>query len=134
MSGSEHTFSALSMRALTTAFFGRDWVTGIEIILPKGVKLNLKQLNSKTEKQILCKTHRSIINCQVRCCNKIINDLKSQINKIQDKIKAKMSNVNFNNITKQITITKEKVFNTTKNHQIKKFNFLKGLQPTGTHQ
>ena len=36
-----------------------------------------------------------------------------------------MSNIDFNNITKQITKTKEKVFNTTKNCQIKKFNFLK---------
>ena len=94
-------------------------------IVPKGVKLNLKQLYSRTEKQILCKTHRSIINCRARHCNKIINDLKSQINKIQDKIKAKMSNIDFNNITKQITKTKERVFTTTKNCQIKKFNFLK---------
>ena len=36
-----------------------------------------------------------------------------------------MSNIDFNNITKQITKTKEKVFNTTKNCQIKEFNFLK---------
>ena len=99
-----------------------------ENIVPKGVKLNLKQFNSKTEKQILCKTHR------VRHCNNIIKDLQSQINKIQDKIKAKTSSIDFNNITKQITKTKERVFPTTKNCQIKKFNFLKGLQPTGTHQ
>ena len=36
-----------------------------------------------------------------------------------------MSNIDFNNITKQITRTKEWVFTTTKNHQIKKVNFLK---------
>ena len=36
-----------------------------------------------------------------------------------------MSNIDFGNITNQITKTKEKVFKTTKNHQIKKFNFLK---------
>ena len=36
-----------------------------------------------------------------------------------------MSNIDFNNITKQITKTKEKVFTTTKNCQIKKFSFLK---------
>ena len=36
-----------------------------------------------------------------------------------------MSNIDFNNITKQITKTKERVFTTTKNRQIKKFNFLK---------
>ena len=96
-----------------------------ENIVPKGVKLNLKQFNSKREKQILCKTHRSIVNCQVRHCNNIIKDLKLQITQIQDKVKAITSNIDFNNITKQITKTKERVFTTTKNHQIKKFNFLK---------
>ena len=96
-----------------------------ENIVPKGVKLNLKQFNSKRGKQILCKTHRSIINCQVRHCNNIIKDLKSQINRIQDKFKANMSSIDLNNITKQITKTKERVFTTTKNCQIKKFNFLK---------
>ena len=78
-------------------------------IVPKGVKLNLKQFNSKSEKQILCKTHRSILNYQVRYCNKIIKDHKSQIIKIQDKIRAKTSNTDFDNITNQITKTKEKV-------------------------
>ena len=53
-----------------------------ENIVPKGVKLNFKQFNSKSEKQILCKTHRSILNCQVRYCNKIIKDLTSQITQI----------------------------------------------------
>ena len=79
----------------------------------------------KSEKQILCKTHRSILNCQVRYCNKIIKDLKSQINQIQDKIKANSTNKDFEDITNQITKTKEKGFKTTKTHQIKKFNFLK---------
>ena len=96
-----------------------------ENIVPKGVKLNLKQFQSKTEKEILCKTHISIINCRVRHCNNIIKDLKSQITQIQDKIKGIMSSIDFNNITKQITKTKERVFTTTKTHQIKKFNFLK---------
>ena len=37
-----------------------------------------------------------------------------------------MSNTDFDNITNQITKTKEKVFKTTKNcHQVKKLNFLK---------
>ena len=96
-----------------------------ENIVPKGVKLNLKQFQSKTEKEILCKTHRSIINCRVRHCNNIIKDLKSQITQIQDKIKGIMSSTDFNNITKQITKTQERVFTTTKTRQIKKFNFLK---------
>ena len=33
-----------------------------EKIVPKEVELNLKQFNSKSEKQISCKTHRSILN------------------------------------------------------------------------
>ena len=96
-----------------------------ENIVPKGVKLNFKQFNSKSEKQILCKIHRSILNYRVRYCNKIIKDLKSQITKTQDKIRAKMSNTDFDNIINQITKTKEKVFKTTKTCQVKKFNFLK---------
>ena len=96
-----------------------------ENIVPKGVKLNLKQFQSKSEKVILCKTHRSILNCRVRHCNNIIKNLKSQINQIQDKLKGITSSTDFNNITKQITKTKERVFTTTKTHQIKKFNFLK---------
>ena len=31
-------------------------------IVPKGVKLNIKQFQSFKEKQIICKTHRSILN------------------------------------------------------------------------
>ena len=85
-----------------------------ENIVPKGVKLNFKQFNSKSEKQILCKTHRSILNYRVRYCNKITKGLKSHITKIQDNIKAKMSHDDFDNITNQITKTKEKVFKTTK--------------------
>ena len=38
-----------------------------------------------------------------------------------------MSNTDFDNITNQITKTKEKVFKTTKAHQVKKFNFLKKI-------
>ena len=37
-----------------------------------------------------------------------------------------MSNTDFDNITSQITKTKEKVFKTAKTHQVKKFNILKG--------
>ena len=46
-----------------------------ENIVPKGVKLNLKQFDSYKEKQILCKTHRSILDSWVRQCNKIIKTL-----------------------------------------------------------
>ena len=76
-------------------------------IIPKGVKLNFKQLGSISEKQILCKTHRSILNCRVRHRNKIIKDLKSQISKIQDSIKTKSTNKDFD-ISNQITKTKER--------------------------
>ena len=88
------------------------------------VKLNLKQFQSKSEKVILCKTHRSILIFRVRYCNNIIKDLNSKINQIQDKLKGIASSTFFINITKQITKTKERVFTTTKTHQIK-FNFLK---------
>ena len=57
--------------------------------------------------------YRSILNCQVRYCNKIIKDLKSQINKIQDKIKTKLTNKDFEDITNQIAKTKERGFKTT---------------------
>ena len=98
---------------------------GCEKIVPKGVKLNLKQFNSFQEKQILYKTHRSILNSWVRQCNKIIKDLKSQITKIKDSVNCKSTNKDFNDISNLITKSKEKVFKTTKYHQIKKFNFLK---------
>ena len=104
-------------------------------IVPKGVKLKLKQFNSFQEKQILCKTHRSILNSQVRQCNKIIKDLKSQITIIINRVKCKSSNKDFNNISNLITKSKEKVFKTTKHNQIKKISTsYKNHQPTGTLQ
>ena len=45
--------------------------------------------------------------------------------KIQDNIKTKSTNKDFEDISNLITKTKEKVFKTTKTHQVKKFNFLK---------
>ena len=38
-----------------------------------------------------------------------------------------MSKTDFDNITNQITKTEEKVFKTTKTHQVKKCNFLKRM-------
>ena len=93
-------------------------------IVPKEVKFNLKQFETFQEKQIICKTHRSILNSHVRQCNRIIEDLKSQINKIKDNIKTKSSNKDFTKISNLIIKSKEKVFKTTKQHQIEKFNFL----------
>ena len=97
------------MRALTTALLAEiGWL----------------ELKPFQEKQILCKTHRSILNSQVRQCNIIIKDLTSQITRIKDSINCKSTNKDFNNLSNLITKSKEKVFKTTKHHQIKKFNFL----------
>ena len=102
--------------------------------IPNGVKLNLKQFSTYQEKQILCKTHRSILNSHVRECNKIIKDLKSQITKIKDSIKNKCNNKDFIDIRNVITKSKEKEFKTSKSHQIKKFKFLQSLHSTRTLQ
>ena len=61
----------------------------------------------------------------IRHCNNIIKDLKSQIIKIQDKIKGITSNTDFDNITKQITKTKERVFHHNKNLSNQKIQLLK---------
>ena len=79
-------------------------------IVPKGIQLNLKQFETFQEKQIICKTHRSIPNSHVRQCNRIIEDLKSQINKIKDNVKSKSSNKDFTKISNLIVESKEKVF------------------------
>ena len=93
-------------------------------IVPKGVKLNIKQFSTFQERKIICKTHRSILNSQVRQCNKIIDKLKSQINKIKTSMKNKFSNKNFIDVSNIICKSKEKVFRITKNCQIKKFTYL----------
>ena len=93
-------------------------------IVPKGVKLNIKQFQSFKEKQIICKTHRSILNNWVRNCNRIIKDLKSQINKIKANVKNLCNNRDFIDISNLIIKSKEKVLKITKNWQIKKFNYL----------
>ena len=89
-------------------------------IVPKGVKLNIKQFSIFQERKIFCKTHRSILNSQVRQCNKIIDKLQSQINKIKSNIKNKCSNKDFMDISNIIVKSKEKVFKITQNCQIKK--------------
>ena len=93
-------------------------------IVPKGVKLNIKQFSTFQERKIICKTHRSILNSWVRQCNKIIDKLQSQINKIKTSIKNKCSNKDFMDISNIIVKSKEKVFKITKNCQIKKFTYL----------
>ena len=91
-------------------------------IVPEGVKLNIKQFTTFQEKKIICKTHRSILNSHVRQCNRIIDNLKLQINKIKTSIKT--NNSDFIDVSNTIIKSKEKVFKITKNCQIKKFNYL----------
>ena len=93
-------------------------------IVPKGVKLNIKQFSTFQERRIICKTHRSILNSRVRQCNKIIDKLQSQIGKIKTRVKNKFNNKDFIDISNIIHKSKEKVFKITKNCQIKKFNYL----------
>ena len=93
-------------------------------IVPKGVKLNIKQFSTFQERKIICKTHRSILNSRVRGCNRIIRKLETQIDKIKSDIKGKLNNQDFKDIAEIIHKSKEKVFKTTKNRQIKKFHHL----------
>ena len=84
-------------------------------IVPKGVKLNIKQFSMFQEQKIICKTHRSILNSCVRNCNRIIKKLESHINKIKSNIKNKFNNKDFKDIVVVIYKPKEKVFKITKN-------------------
>ena len=93
-------------------------------IVPKGVKLNIKQFTTFQERKIICKTHKSILNSCIRQCNRIIDNLKSQINKIKTSIKSKCNHNDFIDVSNTIIKSKEKVFKTTKNCQIKKFTYL----------
>ena len=93
-------------------------------IVPKGVKLNIKQFSTFQERKIICKTHRSILNSWVRQCNKIIDKLQSQISKIKTSVKNNCNNKDFIDISNIINKSREKVFKITKNCQIKKFNYL----------
>ena len=52
------------------------------------------------------------------------NNLKSEINKIKASVKTKCNNNDFIDISNIIIKSKEKVSKITKNHQIKKFNYL----------
>ena len=93
-------------------------------IVPKGVKLNIKQFSMFQERKIICRTHRSTLNSRVRYCNRIINKLQTHIEKTKASIKNKFNNKDFKEIVEVIHKSREKVFKTTKNHQIKKFNHL----------
>ena len=93
-------------------------------IVPKGVKLNIKQFSMFQERKIICKTHRSILNSRVRYCNRIIKKLESHINKIKENLKNRCNNKDFKDIVDVIYKSKEKVFKITKSRQIKKFNHL----------
>ena len=83
-------------------------------IVPKGIKLNIKQFSTFQERRIICKTHRSILNSQVRQCNRIINKLQSHINKTKTSIKSKSRNKDFMDIVNVIHKSKEKG---VQNHQ-----------------
>ena len=93
-------------------------------IVPKGIKLNIKQFTTFQERKIICKTHRSILNRHIRHCNRIIDNLKAQINKIKTSIKSKCNYNDFIDVSNTIIKSKEKVFKITKNCQIKKFTHL----------
>ena len=88
------------------------------------VKLNMKEFTTFQERKIICKTHRSILNSHVRQCNRIIDNLKAQINKIKTNIKSKCNYNDFIDVSNTIIKSKEKVFKITKNCQIKKFTHL----------
>ena len=83
-------------------------------IVPKAVKLNIEQFSTFQERKIICKTHRSILNSHIRQCNKIINNLKVQINKTKTSIKSKCNNKDFIDVSNIICKSKEKVFKITK--------------------
>ena len=72
-------------------------------IVPKGVKLNIKQFSMFQERKIICRTHRSILNSCVRYCNRIIKKLQSHIDKIKTSIKNKFNNKDFKDIVKLYT-------------------------------
>ena len=83
-------------------------------IVPKGVKLNIKQFSMFQERKIICKTHRSILNSRVRYCNRIIKKLQTHIDKIKTSIKNKFNNKDFKDIVEVIHKSREKVFKITK--------------------
>ena len=104
-------------------------------IVPKGVKLNIKQFTTFQEKKIICKTHRSILNSCIRQCNRIIDNLKSQINKIKASIKSKCNNIDFIDVNNTIIKSKEKVLKKSpKSAKSKISPTYKSLQNTGTLQ
>ena len=84
-------------------------------IVPKGVKLNIKQFTTFQERKIICKTHMSILKFCIRQCNRIIDNLKSQINKIKTSIKNKCNYNDFIDVSNTIIKSKEKVFKITTN-------------------
>ena len=102
--------------------FNLRWLS--QNIVRKGVKINIKQFQSFKEKQIICKTHRCILNSHVRHCNRIIKNLKAQINKIKANVKNTCNSNEFIDINNTIIKSKEKVFKTTRSQQIKKFKYL----------
>ena len=71
-------------------------------IVPKGVKLNIKQFSMFQERKIICKTHRSILNSHVRYCNRIIKKLQTHIDKTKASIKNKFNNKDFKDIAEVI--------------------------------
>ena len=103
-------------------------------IVPKGVKLNIKQFSTFQERKIICKTHRSILNSYVRQCNKIIDNLEVQISKIKTSINSKCNSKDFIDVCNIIYKSKEKVFKITKAAKLKNSPTYKDNQDTGTLQ
>ena len=103
-------------------------------IVPKGVKLIIKQFSTFEERKIICKTHRSILNSRVRQCNKTIDKLQSQISKIKTSVKNKCNNKDFTDISNIINKSREKVFKSLKTTKLKSSTTYKTIQDTGTLQ
>ena len=102
-------------------------------IVPKGVKLNIKQFSMFQERKIICRTHRSILNSCVRYCNRIIKKLQTHIEKTKAIIKNKFNHKDFKDIVKVIHKSREKVFKITKNTKSRSSTTYNKSPDTGTH-
>ena len=95
-----------------------------ENVVPKSVKINFKQFKPLTERRILCKTHRQILNSRVRKTNRAIDKFNKDIETLKASIKNKVNTPHFESITEVIFKSKEKLFKQIKQRQTKKFRHL----------
>ena len=102
-----------------------------ENVVPKSVKLNLKQSKQLNKCKILCRTHRQILNSRVRKTNRTIDKISKDMESLRSNIKTKVNSSHFKSITDVIYKSKEKLFKKVRQCQVRKF---KQLQHTGTHQ